>query len=158
MFPRTLPIQTSKPASARMNPRLSLRRLVSQFVEEQRRPCWRKTTGRETLPEGGREEKSRSRGREEKIEVEGGREGRGVRKEGEGGGKRREGGRVRKEGEGRREWRGGGKGGEEGRERKDTIRACLVWFASGHGRNVHGWFCGQGILCRQRMYPSVVVT
>ena len=80
MFPRTLPIQTSKPASARMNPRLSLRRLVSQFVEEQRRPCWRKTTGRETLPEGGREEKSRSRGRE----------GRGVRKGGEGGGKRRE--------------------------------------------------------------------
>ena len=54
MFPRTFPIQTSKPASARMNPRLSLRRLVSQFVEEQRRPCWRKTTGREMLPEGGR--------------------------------------------------------------------------------------------------------
>ena len=62
MFPRTLPIQTSEPASARMNPRLSLRRLVSQFVEEQRRPCWRKTTGREMLPEGGWEGKRRREG------------------------------------------------------------------------------------------------
>ena len=69
MFPRTLPIQTSKPASARMNPRLSLQRLVSQFVEEQRRPCWRKTTGRETLPEGGWEGKRRREG--------GGKEGKG---------------------------------------------------------------------------------
>ena len=25
-------------------------------------------------------------------------------------------------------------------------------------RNAHGWFCGQGMLCRQRTYPSVVVT
>ena len=57
MFPRTLPIQTSKAESAKMNPRLSLRRLVSQFVEEQRRPCWRKTTEREMLPEGGWEGK-----------------------------------------------------------------------------------------------------
>ena len=69
MFPRTLPIQTSKPASARMNPRLSLRRLVSQFVEEQRRPCWRKTTGREMLPEGERrgegEEGKKGKWREE---------------------------------------------------------------------------------------------
>ena len=90
------------------------------------------------MPEGGREEKSRSRGRE----------GRGVRKGGEG--RRREEGRE-----------GRGKRGEEGgrrREGKDTIRACLVWFASDHGRNAHDWFCGQGILCRQRMYPSVVVT
>ena len=77
MFPRTFPIQTSKPASARMNPRLSLRRLVSQFVEEQRRPCWRKTTGREMLPEGGRVEK---RGRGRMREEEGREEGVGGRK------------------------------------------------------------------------------
>ena len=86
MFPRTFPIQTSKPASARMNPRLSLRRLVSQFVEEQRRPCWRKTTGREMLPEGGR---VRKEGREDE---------RGRREEGGGGGKKRG-----REGEGREE-------------------------------------------------------
>ena len=79
MFPRTFPIQTSKPASARMNPRLSLRRLVSQFVEEQRRPCWRKTTGREMLPEGGRVGGKEGKGEDE----------RGRREEGGGGGKKR---------------------------------------------------------------------
>ena len=49
MFPLTLPIQTSNPASERMNAKLSFTRLVSQLVEEPRRPCWRKKTGREEL-------------------------------------------------------------------------------------------------------------
>ena len=104
MFPRTFPIQTSKPASARMNPRLSLRRLVSQFVEEQRRPCWRKTTGREMLPEGGWVEK---RGRGRMREKEGREEGVGERKEG---GKKRVGRRSEEE-KGEEEKRKGIKGG-----------------------------------------------
>ena len=49
MFPLTLPIQTSNPASERMNAKLSFMRLVSQLVEEPRRPCWRKKIGREEL-------------------------------------------------------------------------------------------------------------
>ena len=65
-----------------MNPRLSLRRLVSQFVEEQRRPCWRKTTGREMLPEGGRVggKEGKGEGREEGWEKRG-REGKGREEE-----------------------------------------------------------------------------
>ena len=106
MFPRTFPIQTSKPASARMNPRLSLRRLVSQFVEEQRKPCWRKTTGREMLPEGGRVggREGKGEGREEGWEEE----------ERKGGGGR-EGGKERG---GRRSEEGKGGEGEEGEGRE----------------------------------------
>ena len=45
VFPLTLPIHTSNPASDRMKAKLSLTRLVNQLVEEHRRPCWRKNTG-----------------------------------------------------------------------------------------------------------------
>ena len=58
VLPLTLPIHTSKPASARMKAKLSLTRLVSQLVEEQRRPCWRKNTGRVVLSRSGGERKS----------------------------------------------------------------------------------------------------
>ena len=67
MFPLTLPIQTSNPASERMNAKLSFTRLVSQLVEEQKRPCWRKKTGRDELDELG---SGGTEGREERGAVE----------------------------------------------------------------------------------------
>ena len=45
VLPLMLPSHTSKPASASMNPKASYSGLVTQFVLEQRRPCWRKATG-----------------------------------------------------------------------------------------------------------------
>ena len=80
-----------------------------------------------------------------------------MEKRGRGKGGKEMGGRMSEEG------RGGGKEGE----RKENGGSCnkdTNWtnfsgsIACGYGRNAHGWFCGQGILCRQRMYPSVVVT
>lgn len=45
VFPLLFPIHTSKPASARMKPRLLLGRFVIQLLESARRPCCRNTTG-----------------------------------------------------------------------------------------------------------------
>lgn len=46
VFPLTFPNQTSKPASARTKPKLSLARLTTQSAAEHSRPCCRNTTGR----------------------------------------------------------------------------------------------------------------
>ena len=39
VFPLILPIHTSNPASERINAKLSLAKLVNQFVEEHNSPC-----------------------------------------------------------------------------------------------------------------------
>lgn len=45
VFPRLFPIHTSKPASARMKPRLLLGRLEIQLLASPSRPCCSNTTG-----------------------------------------------------------------------------------------------------------------
>ena len=47
VFPRLFPIPTSKPASARMKPRLLLGRLEIQLLASPSRPCCSNTTGLE---------------------------------------------------------------------------------------------------------------
>lgn len=45
VFPLLFPIHTSKPASARMKPRLFLGRFTTQLLESASKPCCRNTTG-----------------------------------------------------------------------------------------------------------------
>lgn len=69
-MPRTLPIQTSNPASANRKATDWWGKLVTQSALEARRPCWRKKTGREEEEEAvGRSDQSDRKGRRSRWET-----------------------------------------------------------------------------------------